>query len=221
MILEMSNRVIEITNSKEYDAFKKNHTKGIIFYGADWCHACQQITPLYNRIANHYNDLVAFSHADIQRCGVDFSKVPVFIAYHNGKQINSMLGADSEGLKDFVKEVVQFKSEHTPKPLEKVPVLSIPKSSSKVQPSAPQKIKSPVRQIKESSNKLQKEDKYVKDQIRQPKSVVPEKRNKELAKRFNTVIPEKQPRKPATVHKSTKSEIIQEIGLKKENQKRF
>lgn len=118
---KVSSKVIEITNNEQYERFKKSHRRGIIFYGASWCKGCSQLAPLYERIANRYHGRIALAHADVEVCGLDFSKVPVFVAYRKGREINSILGADSERLREFVKGAIEFeakkKSTHPTKPI--------------------------------------------------------------------------------------------------------
>lgn len=117
-------KVIEITNLDQYETFKQAHRRGIIFYGAGWCHACKEIEPLYTRIANRYHKRIAMAHVDIDVCKLEFSKVPVFVSFRKGTQLDSMIGADNEGLKEFVKEAIAHdshpkeavKSDQTPKP---------------------------------------------------------------------------------------------------------
>jgi thioredoxin-like negative regulator of GroEL len=103
-------QVIKLKNSGDYHKFKKSHRRGIIFYSAEWCSACEQIEPMYNRIANKYYRKIAFAHVDIDECNLDFSKIPVFVSFHNGKQLDSMEGADTETLKIFIKDAIRFNS---------------------------------------------------------------------------------------------------------------
>jgi len=105
----MSSKVLSITNSKEYEAFKKTHTRGIIFYGASWCHACSEIEPLYTRIANRYHKRITLAHVDIDECKLDFERIPVFVGYYEGKELANMEGADSGGLKQLIKEIIEYK----------------------------------------------------------------------------------------------------------------
>ena len=110
----MSSKVIEITNGEEYNTFKNAHHRGIIFYGADWCDACTQIHPMYTRIANRYHKHVAMAHADITVCKLDFSRIPVFVSYYKGKELDSIEGADVEGLKQLVKGIIQHEVKRRP-----------------------------------------------------------------------------------------------------------
>lgn len=100
------NKVIEITNKREYEKFKEKYNRSVVFYGAEWCHACKDIGRLYSRIANRYHKRVAMAHVDIDVANLDFTHVPVFAALRHGKQIDSMEGADRAGLKELVKKAI-------------------------------------------------------------------------------------------------------------------
>lgn len=100
-------RVIHIHNFDEYQKFKENYPRGVVFYGAVWCHACKDIEPLYKRICNRYHKRVALAHVDIDEAKLDFTAVPVFVALRNGKQIDNLEGADKDALKALIKKVIK------------------------------------------------------------------------------------------------------------------
>lgn len=109
-MLQMSSKVIEITNINDYESFKKNYRRGIIFYGAKWCEACNEIMPLYTRIANKYYKRIAMAHCDIDVCKLDFSKIPVFVSHRKGKEIDNMLGGNKDALRKFIKDAIEFEA---------------------------------------------------------------------------------------------------------------
>lgn len=102
---EMSG-VIEINNFQEFEDFKKNK-KGVIFYGAEWCEGCKEVEGIYSRIATRYQDHIKMAHVDVEKVNLDFTAVPVFVAYHNGKAINSILGGSVSRLKELVKDAIK------------------------------------------------------------------------------------------------------------------
>jgi len=97
--------VIRIKDFNEYIDFKK-HRRGIIFYGAKWCGACDEIKPAYLRISNHYYKRIHMAYVNIDDPKLDFSVIPVFVTFRKGKQLNSMEGADKEGLKKLIKDAI-------------------------------------------------------------------------------------------------------------------
>lgn len=97
--------VTNIVKKREFDNFiKKNKTLVIVFYGAKWCEACTEIYPMYERIQKKYSKIISMCYVDITDAKLDFSSIPVFESYYNGKSLISMIGADVPSLKDFIKE---------------------------------------------------------------------------------------------------------------------
>lgn len=230
----MSSKVIEITNYAEYEAFKNSYRRGIIFYGADWCHACQQINPLYIRIANRYSNRIAFAHADIQVCKLDFDQIPVFVAFRKGREINSMLGADNEGLKEFVKGAIEFEAKKDSQGVTPGASEHREKQQSKQKKSPPAKHgssesedKSEERPSKHKKEKLSRmvhriipDETHISDEEEKPKKKPEEKPKKKVPlyvtnKERNVV---KKPSKVKAIHRSQDKgnspyPEIQEIGL--------
>jgi len=104
---QVQSKVIRIRNVEDYDAFKKNNKRCVVFYSAEWCHACKSIGTLYTRIANRYYKRVAMAYVDIDEAKLDFTAVPVFVTLFNGKEMKNIEGSDEEGLKSIIKEVIK------------------------------------------------------------------------------------------------------------------
>lgn len=100
-------KVITITNLEEFKAFRNNHPRGIIFYSSEKCHACKKIEPLYTRIANRYHEKIAMAYTDIDSCGLNFKELPMFVSFHNGNRLDSMVGANPQDLKIFIKATIK------------------------------------------------------------------------------------------------------------------
>lgn len=105
-----TNKVVEITNADQYKLLLRDNPKLVIFYGAKWCDACTKIIPLYTGIANKYYKRITMVHVDIEVCKLDFSRIPVFVAMKDGKQIKHMVGGNDEGLKELVREAILFEN---------------------------------------------------------------------------------------------------------------
>ena len=100
--------VILINSYDKFKAFKK-WPKCIVMYTAEGCEACTSIKPLYHRIGRRYGQHIKLGIVDIDELNLDFSKVPVFVAYVKGEEVNNMLGSDPQGLKDFIKNTILLK----------------------------------------------------------------------------------------------------------------
>lgn len=92
--------------AKEDFSVLKRCPKAIVFYGAKWCSACQNLKPFYKRLASRYGKQVKFFFVDTDKVNVDFTSIPVFTSYSNGKSLNSVTGPDEQRLKSFVKELL-------------------------------------------------------------------------------------------------------------------
>jgi len=111
-----SDTIIKIKSRDEYTAFKSSHIRSVVFYSAKWCVSCDLIKDFYRRLAkrcaghdNPDRKGIAFGYVDIEKCGLDFSQVPVFVTMYKGKQINSLEGADKTGLKELIQELIKHK----------------------------------------------------------------------------------------------------------------
>ena len=99
-------KVVKINNIDDYKAFKNAHSKGIVFYSSESCHACKKIEPLYIRIANRYHDKIAMAYTDIDECKLNFKQIPFFVSLDNGEQRDTLSGSNPEELKQFIREAI-------------------------------------------------------------------------------------------------------------------
>jgi thioredoxin-like negative regulator of GroEL len=100
--------VIRVTNLKQYDKLLKNK-RVIIFYSLKGCDACTVVEDLYNRIARRYRDKIALAYADVEECGLDFEHLPVFVFFYQGKEVDSLVGSNKEGLRDFIAKSIKHR----------------------------------------------------------------------------------------------------------------
>lgn len=100
-------KVIHIKSREHYNELKRKHAKLVILYGAEWCKACDDIVPLYTRIANRYPTKVTMAYADAGILGLEFTNLPVGEFLYQGKVINNFLGADCDALKFMTKQLIK------------------------------------------------------------------------------------------------------------------
>jgi len=100
-----------VTPIDSYDEFKKIINSGkvvIIDFWATWCGPCNVISPVFEQLSNmHINDDVEFYKVDVdaqteiaQEAGI--KAMPTFIAFKNGEQIGSTVGASPPKLTELV-----------------------------------------------------------------------------------------------------------------------
>lgn len=99
-------KVVTLKSYTEYEQFRDQNRRAVVFYGAGWCEACHEITPIYHQIAGRYFKRVAMAYVDIEATDLDFSAIPVVITYYQGEPINKMRGANRETLRDLIKELL-------------------------------------------------------------------------------------------------------------------
>lgn len=84
------------------NAATKTSRLAILYFTATWCGPCRHISPLYTSLAEKYRRVV-FLKVDIDEA-VDvaarwkISSVPTFFFVKNGKEVDSVVGADKNTL---------------------------------------------------------------------------------------------------------------------------
>jgi thioredoxin 1 len=83
--------------------------KVVIDFFAEWCGPCKKIAPSYLELSKKYKDI------EFLKCNVDESlslseefninALPTFVFVNNGKVVNTMEGANINGLKDSVESL--------------------------------------------------------------------------------------------------------------------
>ena len=99
--------VYKIKNKEQHIKWKQENKKCILFFGAKDCHACDDIYPLYRRISNRYQDKIKLAYIDVDECELDFTSVPYFVSIINKNQTDTMVGANNDDLKNFIKKCIQ------------------------------------------------------------------------------------------------------------------
>jgi thioredoxin len=108
--------VHSLHSKKEFDAFvaaTPKKTLIVVDFFATWCGPCQQIAPKVAAMAANYNH-VKFVKVDVDECkdvqqqfGV--TSMPTFKFLKGGKEVESMSGADENGLREKVQAKAHFK----------------------------------------------------------------------------------------------------------------
>lgn len=100
--------VSQLAKYRDYSKFLSNHQRAVVFYGAEWCAACKDISPLYERIANRYQKNIGFSYCDIDKAKLEFPSLPIMVAFYNGKQIDFMEGSNIQEMKNLIKKCILY-----------------------------------------------------------------------------------------------------------------
>ena len=85
-----------------YDEFVKNSGLSIVDYGATWCGPCKKYEPIFEELAEKFENKVVVAKVDIgeqpaiaQENGV--MSVPTVIIYQNGKVVDRIVGVVPAG----------------------------------------------------------------------------------------------------------------------------
>ncbi len=108
-------KVRSIDSPEEFENVKNDNDRFVMFYGAKDCKACTNLKPLYDRIANRYSHKIALGYTDVDECKLSIAKIPLFVAYYKGEEIERILGADGERLKDFIRDTILHNTRYVPK----------------------------------------------------------------------------------------------------------
>ena len=105
----MPGKVVQLKTREELKVFIKTSNAFIIDFTATWCGPCKDIKPLidmaWDKIKSHFDLVIVDADEGSDICS--FLKVkgyPCLVSYVNKEMVESVLGADIEGIKHFFNE---------------------------------------------------------------------------------------------------------------------
>jgi len=105
----MPGKVVQLKTREELKVFIKTSNAFIIDFTATWCGPCKEIKPLidmaWDKIKSHFDLVIVDADEGSDICS--FLKVkgfPCLVSYINKEMVESVLGADVEGIKHFFNE---------------------------------------------------------------------------------------------------------------------
>lgn len=98
---------------KKLSAASNTSRLAILYFTATWCGPCRFISPIYTSLAEKYPKVV-FLKIDIDEArdvaaSWNISSVPTFFFVKNGKEVDSVVGADKSTLE---RKIAQHASSH-------------------------------------------------------------------------------------------------------------
>lgn len=98
--------VFEITNVTEHDSLIHNNQRLVIFFGSNRCGHCKSIAPVFANLAAA-NPHIAFAHVEVSRIKTEnVDGVPVFVGYKDGQPVDTVIGADDEGIIALIRQLM-------------------------------------------------------------------------------------------------------------------
>ena len=81
----------------------------VVDFTATWCGPCQRIAPTYAALAEEYAETALLVKVDVDNLGelaaeLGVTSMPTFLFFRSGEMIDSMRGADEDGLRMLVAE---------------------------------------------------------------------------------------------------------------------
>jgi thioredoxin len=101
------------TTSAEFSEILSEATtsqkKVVVDFYASWCGPCKKIAPLFNSLANHYNDSIVFVKVDADQaeeiCSLyEIDSLPTFISFKDGAILKRFEGASASELNAMVEK---------------------------------------------------------------------------------------------------------------------
>nr|AAU93947.1 thioredoxin H [Helicosporidium sp. ex Simulium jonesi] len=111
----MGGAVIQVTNKTEFDSHLSTAaSKGklvVVDFTATWCGPCKMIAPFFAKLSGEYPDVV-FLKVDVDEVEAvaaehGITAMPTFLFFKDGKQVDSLTGANQERLRAMLTQHAQ------------------------------------------------------------------------------------------------------------------
>ena len=96
--------VLELESPEQFQQLLRVYNIVIVDNYADWCQPCKYLMPLYEKLSEEYatNQQVIFTKADAEKRMFQVKGLPCIRFYHNGQQVEEILGADFKKIEEIV-----------------------------------------------------------------------------------------------------------------------
>ena len=96
----------------KFSAFVDEHDLVVVDVWAEWCFPCNIIAPVMEELATKYVDKIFFAKVDADanpgfRTRFNFSGIPSFLFFKNGKLVELFTGADEARLRKTAKKLLE------------------------------------------------------------------------------------------------------------------
>ena len=111
VIQRLRGGVREIEDMEDWEAAQAEASDKLLVvdFTATWCGPCQRIAPTYAALAEEYAETALLVKVDVDNLGelaaeLGVTSMPTFLFFRSGEMIDSMRGADEDGLRMLVAE---------------------------------------------------------------------------------------------------------------------
>ena len=97
-------------NRELFENLKKKNTPVLVDYWAPWCGYCRRIEPVYDKIAEQYDNSLIVAKINIDEEpqlaeAEQIEVIPTLVLYRNGKAVDSIVAPESKArIDDFIFE---------------------------------------------------------------------------------------------------------------------
>lgn len=103
----MSDKIMYLTE-EDFDTVLEGASAAVVDFYADWCGPCKAMLPIFDKLAESYDDKIVFCKVNIdeqKRLAIKnkVMSIPCFMFYKDGKMTERHDGMMQEG--DFVKKL--------------------------------------------------------------------------------------------------------------------
>ena len=97
-------------NRELFENLKKKNTPVLVDYWAPWCGYCRRIEPVYDKIAEQYDNSLIVAKINIDEepqlaRDEQIEVIPTLVLYQNGEELGSIVAPDSKPkIEQFIQE---------------------------------------------------------------------------------------------------------------------
>jgi thiol-disulfide isomerase/thioredoxin len=112
LILERMRCITTLEDGDAVDEFKAIRSKSVLFFTATWCGPCNEMKPVFEKIARQHSGSMGFGKIDVDQYAeatddYNLSAVPTFLFFDGDEEVERFTGSDATRLEELVQKHVE------------------------------------------------------------------------------------------------------------------